>query len=85
MLPGHIVGASDWLGSIWDHQATFAGKPALALWGLRDIAFWRQELERWQSALANVEAHEFEDCRHFLGEEAPDEILHLLRNFMRRA
>ena len=84
-LPGHIVGASDWLGSIWDDQATFAGKPALALWALRDIAFWRQELERWQSALANVEAHEFEDCRHFLGEEAPDEILHLLRNFMRRA
>ncbi len=35
-LPGYIVGASDWLRSIW---------------GLKDIAFRRKELERWKSAL----------------------------------
>ena len=83
-LPGHIVGATDWLASIWAERAAFADKPALALWGLRDIAFRRQELERWQSALTDVEVHEFEDIGHFVAEEAPDRILPLLRGFMRR-
>ena len=69
-LPGYIVGESDWLRSIWQDRAAFADKPALILWGLKDIAFRRKELERWKSALRDVEIHEFEDCGHFLAEEA---------------
>ena len=45
----------------------------------------RQEIEHWQSALTDTEVHEFEDCGHFLAEEAPDRILPALRDFMRRA
>ena len=84
-FPGYIVGASDWLASIWADREAFAGKPALALWGLRDIAFRREELEVWRSSLADIEAHEFDDIGHFAAEEAPDRILPLLREFMRRA
>ena len=84
-LPGHIIGASGWLDSIWRDRAAFADKPALLLWGLRDIASRRQEIEHWQSALADIEVHEFEDCGHFLAEEAPGRILPALRDFMRRA
>ena len=83
-LPGHIVGAGDWLCSIWDDRAAFADKPALLLWGLKDIAFRRKELERWTSALADVELHEFADCGHFLAEEAPDRVVSALRGFMER-
>ena len=46
-LPGHIVGAGDWLRSIWDNRSAFADKPAALLWDLKDIAFRRKELERW--------------------------------------
>ena len=81
-LPGYIVGAGDWLRSIWDDRAAFAGKPALILWGLKDIAFRRKELERWTSALPYHELHEFEDCGHFLAEEAPDRVVSALRMFM---
>ena len=66
-LPGHIVGASDWLPAIWRERATFADKPALILWGHKDIAFRKKELGQWRSALANAEVHEFPDCGHFLG------------------
>ena len=83
-LPGYITGASDWLRSIWDDRATFADKPALLLWGLKDIAFRRKELERWKSALPNREWREFEDCGHFLAEEAPDRVISALRAFMKR-
>ena len=84
-LPGYIVGAGDWLRSIWDDRAAFAEKPALLLWGLKDIAFRRKELERWESALADFELHEFEECGHFLAEEAPDRVVSALRSFMGRA
>ena len=83
-FPGHIVGAGNWLGRIWDDRAKFAAKPALILWGLKDIAFRRKELERWTSALSDCEVHEFVDCGHFLAEEAPDRVLPLLRDFLER-
>ena len=83
-LPGYIVGAGDWLRSIWDDRAAFADKPALLLWGLKDIAFRRKELERWKSALPDFELHEFENCGHFLAEEAPDRVESALRDFIGR-
>ena len=83
-LPGYIVGASDRLGSIWQDRAAFADKPALILWGLKDIAFRRKELERWKSALQHIELHELEDCGHFLAEEAPGNVVEALRTFMGR-
>ena len=83
-LPGYIVGASDWLRSIWQDRAAFADKPALILWGLKDIAFRRKELERWRYALREVQVHELEDCGHFLAEEAPGRVVEALRTFMGR-
>lgn len=83
-LPGAIIGATDWLGTIWEDRKAFADLPALILWGMKDIAFRRKELERWQSELTNSEVHEFQDCGHFLAEEAPDQILPLLTSFMTR-
>ena len=81
-LPGHIVGASNWLDSIWAERETFTAKPALVLWGMKDIAFRRKELERWESELKNFRSYEFDDCGHFLSEEAPERVLLLLREFM---
>ena len=83
-LPGCIVGASEWLDSIWRERAAFADKPALIVWGHRDIAFRTRELERWKSELSDFEVHDFEDCGHFLAEEAPEKLVAVLRAFMRR-
>jgi len=65
------VGASDWLRLIWQDRAAFADKLAHIPWGLKDITFRGKELERWKSAPRDVEVREFEDCGHFLAEEAP--------------
>ncbi len=81
-LPGHIIGASDWLQGIWDARAAFVDKPALLLWGLRDIAFRPQELLTWQAALRHCTVHEFPECGHFVAEEAPWALEGLLREFM---
>ena len=81
-LPGHIVGATDWLHEIWNDRKKFIDKPALILWGLKDIAFRKKELEYWKAELANFEEHIFEDCGHFLAEEAPEKIIPILQTFM---
>ena len=83
-LPGYIVGATDMLRSIWSEREAFADKPALILWGFKDIAFRRKELERWKFELSDFELQEFEDCGHFLAEEAPEKLLLALRAFMKR-
>ncbi len=80
-LPGYIVGAIDWLRSTSEDRAAFADKLALILWGLKDIAFRRKELERWKSALRDVEVHEFEDRGHFLAEEAPRRLVEVLLGY----
>ncbi len=84
-LPGHIIGATDWLRSVWDERESFTGKPALIFWGFKDIAFRRKELERWQGELSDFTPREFEDCGHFLAEETPERILPDLRAFLARA
>ena len=81
-LPGYIVGASDWLHTIWEERGKLAAKPALLLWGHRDIAFRKKELDRWRAALHGYELHEFPDRGHFLAEEAPDGVAALLRQFL---
>ncbi len=83
-LPGHIIGASNWLRSIWDDREAFSGKPTLLLWGFKDIAFRQKELERWKSVLTDFDLHEFADCGHFLTEEAAVPVVSAFRNFVDR-
>ena len=81
-FPRYIVGATRWLREIWDDRAAFCAKPALVVWGSKDIAFRAKELDRWRSELADCEVHEFAECGHFLAEEAPERVLPLLRAFV---
>ena len=83
-LPGHIVGATDWLRSIWSERAAFVNYPALIFWGLEDIAFRKKELDRWKSELSDAESHELQGCGHFLAEEAPEKLVEALHAFMSR-
>ncbi len=83
-LPGHIVGATDWLHSIWSERAAFVNYPALIFWGLKDIAFRKKELDRWKSELSDAESHELQGCGHFLAEEAPEKLVDALHAFMSR-
>ena len=72
------------LTEVWNDRAAFTDKPALLLWGLKDIAFRRKELERWQAELADTQVRELPEHGHFLGEEAPAIVAAEIDGFIRQ-
>ena len=61
---------------IEDHLSRLRQKPALISWALKDRAFRKPQLERWQHLFARVDGpHLLEGAGHFLQEDAPGAIL----------
>jgi len=61
---------------IEDHLSRLREKPALICWALKDPAFRKATLERWQHLFARVDGpHLLEGAGHYLQEDAPGAIL----------
>jgi pimeloyl-ACP methyl ester carboxylesterase len=59
------------------------GKPVLYVWGMRDRALGDAALARWRARLEG-DAVELEDSAAFVPEDAPDESLTAILDFLRR-
>ena len=82
VLARELIGSSDWYESLWQHRSHLAAKPSLILWGMKDPAFGRDALERWQAALTNARTIEFPEAGHFVQEESPEEVARAIRTFL---
>lgn len=58
--------------------------PALLIWGMRDWCFRPSCLARFQGHWPQAEVHKFEDCGHYVVEDAPERIVPLVRDFLAR-
>jgi cis-3-alkyl-4-acyloxetan-2-one decarboxylase len=65
-----------------DRLARFAETPMLIGWGLRDFVFDRHFLDEWTRRFPKAEVHEFPDCGHYILEDAGDEIIPLIQQFL---
>lgn len=81
-LPGQIIGSSAWLQSLWERRDVLQPKHMLIAWGMKDIAFRRKELARWNAAFPDVKVVCYEDCGHFVSEENQAELVRDIRNFL---
>jgi haloalkane dehalogenase len=70
VFPGAIIGQSEWLEILWAKREALKHIPILLLWGLKDAAFTRDILMRWESAFPNHTTLVFPEIGHF----APEEI-----------
>ena len=77
-----LLGESEWYDHLWEKRHRIAGKPALILWGMRDIAFKEKELERWKGLFPRARVVTYPQVGHFVPDEAGPEAVQEIRNFL---
>jgi len=80
VFPKQIIGASDWLESLWNQRNLLNDKVVVIAWGAKDIAFREKELKTWISAFPKARVMRFPNSGHFIPEENPSELADAIRN-----
>lgn len=75
VFPRAITRSRPLLEEVEAGLATLSDRPALILWALKDRAFGKAELERWQRELHNHTTVTLPDSGHFLQDDAHDEVV----------
>jgi haloalkane dehalogenase len=60
----------------------FRETPMLICWGMRDFVFDYHFLNAWEENFPKAQIHRFEDCGHYVLEDAPEEIIALVQEFL---
>lgn len=84
VFPKQIIGASDWLSSLWEKRNTIANKPSMIVWGKKDIAFRDIELSKWKTVFHEVDVHEYDNVGHFVQEELEDDLCPLVEEHLEK-
>jgi pimeloyl-ACP methyl ester carboxylesterase len=56
--------------------------PMFIGWGDRDFVFDENFLRQWQTRFPDAELHRYPDCGHYILEDASDELIPLIRQFL---
>jgi pimeloyl-ACP methyl ester carboxylesterase len=75
--PGHDI-----VTRVEESLPKFRDVPTLLLWGMRDFVFDKHFLAGWQRHFPHAEAHTWPDCGHYLLEDAGDEVIIRVREFL---
>jgi len=67
-----------------ERLAQFNRIPVCICWGELDFVFDRHFLARWREYLPAAEVHTFADCGHYILEDAADEVIPLICDFLSR-
>lgn len=60
----------------------FRDRPVLVCWGAKDFVFDDHFLAEWQRILPNADVHRFADCGHWVLEDASEDVIPLIQNFL---
>jgi haloalkane dehalogenase len=58
-------------------------KRKLLVWGLKDPIFPERLISWWNNIFPGIETHKIKNASHFLQEDAPEEILKIIRVFLK--
>ena len=70
------------LGEVEDALAQFSDRPALIIWGDDDFCFTPHFRERWQKVFPDAEVHALADASHFVIEDATDQVVGWMSDFL---
>jgi len=72
----------DLISDIENGLQRFADRPMLICWGEKDFVFDRHFLTQWQNYFPAAKVHSFADCGHYILEDAKDEVIPLIEEFL---
>jgi pimeloyl-ACP methyl ester carboxylesterase len=72
----------DLVSDISDSLEKFKETPTIICWGLKDFVFDKHFLAVWKEKMPHAEINEFADCGHYILEDASDEVIPLIEQFM---
>jgi haloalkane dehalogenase len=78
VFPKQIIASSKWLADLWEKRDAIADKPAMIVWGKKDIAFRDIELQKWKTLFQDAEVHTYDNVGHFVQEELGDQLCPLV-------
>lgn len=82
VFPKQIVGATPWLTELWNQRHRIVDKPALLVWGMKDIAFREKELNRWIELFYKAQVCRLPETGHFVAEESPEALTRAIADFI---
>lgn len=72
----------DLISETADGLAQFSKLPICLFWGEKDFVFDKSFLNVWKGLYPAAEKHIYPDCGHYILEDAKDEIIPLIRQFL---
>jgi haloalkane dehalogenase len=72
------------VSEIQNGLARFREVPMLICWGEKDFVFDKDFLAEWLRRFPHAEVHRFPDAGHYVLEDAAEEIIDLVRSFLKR-
>lgn len=79
VFPRQITGSTDWLRSLWERRDSLREADMALLWGMRDIAFREDVLERWIAEFPDAAVARLPEAGHFVSLEAPEAVAAAVR------
>ena len=77
--------AYDIVSSVEENLGRLSRVPMLICWGLKDFVFDHHFLTAWEKNFPKAEIHRYQDCGHYILEDAQDEVIPLIKSFIQRA
>jgi haloalkane dehalogenase len=81
VFPRAIIGETPWLREVERGLQSVDDRPALIVWPTRDQAFREAERKRWEETFVDHRTVALEGAGHYIGEDAPQEVVEALRYF----
>ena len=72
------------VSEVAERLPSFRQTPTLILWGEKDFVFDHHFLAVWEKTLPEAEVHRFPNAGHLVLEDASEQILPLVKNFLQR-
>lgn len=80
VFPAEIVGSTTWLASLWEQREALRRYDLRLLWGMKDVAFRPDVLDRWVAEFPEARVDRLDDVGHFVALEATPELVRAITN-----